>query len=129
MQNASTIGNYGLGDAVQFMVSTDGKTIRGTNRGLGWRTRQVRGHMSDDSVQQLSGDMTASPSRTPGTERSPGRGDTPVVSDNGTEVAHNPDFEQYGKGFKFISKPVSKASTSFPGSGENPGSKPPGKGS
>ncbi|KAK5311756.1 hypothetical protein LTR93_011616 [Exophiala xenobiotica] len=52
-QNTSTIDNYGLGNAVQFMVLTDGKTIRGTNRGLAWRTRQVGGHMSDETVQQF----------------------------------------------------------------------------
>ncbi|KAE8381497.1 hypothetical protein BDV26DRAFT_278708 [Aspergillus bertholletiae] len=57
-ENISNIDNYATGDALQFMVSTNGKTINGTNRGLGWRTRQVGGHLSDESVQQLSRDMT-----------------------------------------------------------------------
>lgn len=113
-QTTSTIDNYALGDAVQFMVSTDGKTIRGTNRGLGWRTRQVGGHMSNDSVQQPSRDMTASPVRNAGTEGSPVQSDQPPVSDEGAEQP-NSDFERYGKGFKLASKPGSKASTSFPG--------------
>lgn len=39
------------------MVSTDGSTIRGKNRGLMWRTRQVGGYLSDASVQQLSRDI------------------------------------------------------------------------
>jgi hypothetical protein len=45
-ESIRVIENYATGDAVQFMVSTDGKTIHGQNRGLGWRTRQVGGHMS-----------------------------------------------------------------------------------
>ncbi|KIV81272.1 hypothetical protein PV11_03469 [Exophiala sideris] len=76
-QTTSTIDNYALGDAVRFMVSTDGKTIRATNCGLGWRTRQVGGHMSNGSVQQLSRDMTASPVWNAGTERSLVQGDKP----------------------------------------------------
>jgi hypothetical protein len=44
-ENISTIDNYATGDAIQFMVSTDGKTIHGKNNGLGWRTRQVGSHI------------------------------------------------------------------------------------
>ena len=57
-ETVTTVENYGTGDAVQFMVSTNGQVIHGKNRGLGWRTRQVGGHLSDESVQQLSRDMT-----------------------------------------------------------------------
>jgi len=39
--NVSTVDNYATGDAVQIMVSTNGKIIHGKNRGLGWRTRQI----------------------------------------------------------------------------------------
>lgn len=52
-----TIQNCAKGDAIQFMVSTNGKTICGKNEGLGWRTRQVGGYISDDSLQQLSRDI------------------------------------------------------------------------
>jgi hypothetical protein len=58
-ENVSTIDNYGTGDAVQFMVSTDGRTIYGRNKGLGWRTRQLGGHVADASLQKISGDFTA----------------------------------------------------------------------
>jgi hypothetical protein len=58
-QNVSDIENYGTGDALQFMVSTEGKTLRGRNRGLGWRTRQVGGYTNDESLQQLSRDLTS----------------------------------------------------------------------
>ncbi|KAF9883069.1 hypothetical protein FE257_004126 [Aspergillus nanangensis] len=50
-ESISTIENYATGDSVQFMVSTDGKTLYGKNTGLGWRTRQVGGYLSDASVQ------------------------------------------------------------------------------
>jgi hypothetical protein len=123
-QTTSTIDNYGLGDAVQFMVSTDGKTIRGTNRGLGWRTRQVGGHMSNDTVQQLSRDMTALLVRNVRTETSPAQADKVAASDNGAECQSSSNFERFGKGFKLASKPVSEASTSFPGSGESLGPNP-----
>lgn len=56
-ENVSTIDNYATGGAIQFMVSTDGKIIHGKNRGLGWRTRQVGGHLNVASLQQLSKDM------------------------------------------------------------------------
>jgi hypothetical protein len=52
-KNMSTIENYAEGDAIQFMVSTNGKTICGKNCGSGWRTRQIGGYMSDVSLQQL----------------------------------------------------------------------------
>ncbi|QSS66008.1 hypothetical protein I7I51_06859, partial [Histoplasma capsulatum] len=58
-ENISIIENHATGDAVQFMVSTSGKVIHGKNRGLGWRSRQVGGYLSDSSVQQLSRDMTS----------------------------------------------------------------------
>lgn len=53
----STIENSAEGDAIQIMVSTNGKIICGKNRGSGWRTRQVGGYMSDTSLQRLSQDI------------------------------------------------------------------------
>ena len=50
----STIENHAVGDAVQIMVSTNGKIIHGKNRGLGPRTWQVGGYISDTSLQKLS---------------------------------------------------------------------------
>lgn len=50
----SRIENYSKGDAVQIMVSTNGKLIDGKNHGLGWRTRQLGGYLSDNSLQQLT---------------------------------------------------------------------------
>lgn len=50
----SRIENYSKGDAIQIMVSTNGKLINGKNEGLGWRTRQLGGYLSDNSLQQLA---------------------------------------------------------------------------
>lgn len=58
-ENVTTVDNYGTGDNVQFLVSTRGQIIHGRNRGMGWRNRQVGGHLSDASVQQLSRDLSA----------------------------------------------------------------------
>ncbi|RMZ85804.1 hypothetical protein DV737_g387, partial [Chaetothyriales sp. CBS 132003] len=57
-ENVMVIDNYATGDAVQFMVSTNGKILHGKNRGLGWRTRQVGGYLSGPLVAQLSKDMS-----------------------------------------------------------------------
>jgi hypothetical protein len=56
-QNVTTIDNYAMGDSVQFMFSTDGNKIHVTNKALGWRTRQLGGHMSNGTAQKLSDDM------------------------------------------------------------------------
>ena len=57
--NMSTIDNYATGDAVQFMIWTNEKPIHGKNRGLGWRTRQVGGHINYDSLQQIARSLTS----------------------------------------------------------------------
>lgn len=62
-KNTSIIENHATGDAVQIMVSTNGKTLHGTNRGLGWRSRQVGGYLSDQTVRQISRDMSSIPTR------------------------------------------------------------------
>ena len=104
-ETVSIIDNYATGDSVQFMVSTDGKTIHGKNRGLGWRTRQVGGHLSDASVQQLSRDMTTISIRNTGTEGAPSRSDALTVPNDGVENGPISDFRtRYGQGFKLMSK-------------------------
>lgn len=58
-ETISVIDNYATrDDTVQFLVSTSDKTIHGKNRGYGFRIRQVGGHLSDESVQQLSRDIS-----------------------------------------------------------------------
>jgi hypothetical protein len=100
-QNISVIDNYGTGDVVQFMVSTNDQILHGTNRGHGWRTRQVGGHLSDASVQQLSRDMA-------GTVITPLRGTAPSVSKDEVEQKPDAEFERYGRGFTLTSKNTSE---------------------
>jgi hypothetical protein len=104
-KNISTIDNYATGDAVQFMVSTDGNTIHGKNRGLGWRTRQVGGHLSDLSVQQLSRDMTSIHFQQSGNDDPSSRANTISVPGDGVESEPGSEFKvRYGPGFKLPPK-------------------------
>ncbi|KAL4888244.1 hypothetical protein BDV59DRAFT_188987 [Aspergillus ambiguus] len=111
-ENISTIENYATGDAIQFMVSTDGKTIHGKNRGLVWRTRQVGGHISDTSVQQLSRDMTSINIRHVASEDQTTPKDAPsCVSESETRKNLPSEFrDRYGRGFKLT--PESSSGTS-----------------
>jgi len=104
-ENISTIDNYATGDAIQFMVSTNGKTIHGTNRGLGWRTRQVGGHLSDVTVQQLSQDMLNNRLRNTGNGGLSLQDDPLSVSGDGAENKSGSEFRgRYGPGFKLDPK-------------------------
>ncbi|KAF3027228.1 hypothetical protein E8E12_000140, partial [Didymella heteroderae] len=43
--------------AVQLLVSNSQKTIHGKNRGYGDQIKQLGGHLSDESIQKVSGDF------------------------------------------------------------------------
>lgn len=98
-KSVSVIENHATGDAIQFMVSTKGKILHGTNRGLGWRTRQVGGYLDDETVKQISQDMnnlafrnSNAAEQLPQSEEAPGS-------------ARNAEFkERYGEGFKLTSQ-------------------------
>ncbi|KAL2813587.1 hypothetical protein BJX63DRAFT_442901 [Aspergillus granulosus] len=49
----STVDKYATDESMKFMVSTVENTFHAENQELGWRSRQIGGHLSDDSVQQL----------------------------------------------------------------------------
>lgn len=53
----STIENFATGDAIQYLVSTNGKSVHGKNLGLGPRTFQIGGYLSDTSLQTVSRGM------------------------------------------------------------------------
>lgn len=111
-ENVSVIENHGTGDALQFMVSTNGKILHGKNRAYGWRSRQVGGHLSDASVQQLSRDISTinmshlkvgEPSSTE--HRKPGPRDD-------VEGEMTAEYKQrYGRGFKLRTTNFPEAST------------------
>lgn len=104
-QNITVVDNYGTGDAVQFMVSTDGHTVHGKNKGLGWRTRQVGGHLSDLSVQSLSRDMNNVRYQYNEDERPSSRDHRESVPNDREENRPGSEFkERYGPGFKLSPK-------------------------
>lgn len=102
-ENISNIDNYATGDAVQFMVSTNGTIIHGKNRGVGWRSRQVGGHLSDVSLQQLSRDFTSinlgSTLRPSSQDNSPNSPNNEIPSETTSEFK-----ERYGRGFRLSPK-------------------------
>lgn len=119
-ENASTVDNYATGDAVQFMVSTNDKIIHGRNRGLGWRTRQVGGHLSDASLQQLSKDMTRMNFANLNHKVSPSAGVTPSAQDERSEDQPLSGFkERWGHGFKLTTERAAPiVSSTIPPTGE-----------
>jgi hypothetical protein len=80
-KNTSIIENHATGDAVQIMVSANGKTLHGTNRGLGWRTRQIGGYLDNETVRQISRDMVSISTRDSNDPEPRPPGDSPTVSD------------------------------------------------
>lgn len=57
-EEISIIDNHATGDkAVQMLVSNSQKTIHGKNRGYGDHIKQLGGHLSDESIQKVSGDF------------------------------------------------------------------------
>ncbi|KAI4285289.1 MAG: hypothetical protein L6R38_000771 [Xanthoria sp. 2 TBL-2021] len=117
--NVSTIENYATGDAVQFMVSTSEKTIHGKNRGLGWRTRQGGGHISDDSFQQIArslASITIPRSEPRGSSPPGGTRFVPGVDVEPGKESDSKFKEQYGRGFKLTPQCVSNAPPSGTGS-------------
>lgn len=108
-ENISNIDNYSTGDAVQFMVSTNGKTLHGRNRGLGWRTKQFGGYMSDVTVQKISRDFSGLNLQNRESEILSSEGHTPSMPGDETENNHGSEFqERYGRGFKLTSKTTAK---------------------
>ena len=98
--NFSTIDNYAVGDAVQFMVSTDGKTIHGTNRGLGWRTRQVGGHIGEEALKEIAQSLTSLAVPVSGAAQ-----ESTAPATQGEQKTEAKEFsDQYGEGFTLSSR-------------------------
>ena len=102
--NVSVMDNYATGDAVQFMVSTNEKTIHGKNKGLGWRTRQVGGHISDESLQQIARSLASVTNET-----------AQVLDDNhGLDTYSKPKTEEQHKENVELSRTYNTSPTSVP---------------
>ena len=119
-EHVSNIENYATGDAIQFMVSTDGRPLHGVNRGLGWRSRQVGGHLNDTTVQQISRDFSTINIQNTGSESPPSRDKTQPVPDDG-ETKHKSGSkfkERYGPGVKLMSRTSADSAMSSAGAAE-----------
>lgn len=98
-ENVSIIDNYATGDATQFMVSTNGKILHGTNRGLGWRTRQVGGYISDSTLVNISRDISNTNFvNTGNSDTSPAIANPPVSNDPRESGLASKYSERYGRG-------------------------------
>jgi hypothetical protein len=122
-ENVTKVDNYSYGDAVQFMVSNSDKTVHGSNRGLGWKSRQVGGHLSDASIQKLSGDFSNLRFEKSGDHNSPLQHDVSSVSNVRTEKSHSEFAGRHGPGVKLTPKTspmtTAGASQSRPSSSSN----------
>ncbi|KAL7948772.1 hypothetical protein V8C42DRAFT_229349 [Trichoderma barbatum] len=103
-RETSIIENHATGDAVQVMVATDEKTLHGTNRGLGWRSRQIGGRMDNETVRQISRDMVTVTIRNVQDDDPPLRKGTPTEPTERERAGRPTEFhERYGEGFKLTS--------------------------
>lgn len=115
-ENVSVIENYGTGDSLQFMVSANGKVLHGTNRGLGWRSRQVGGYMSDESIQQLSRDLaTMNTSHLKDINPLPKSGPAPSTDGRGNGEVTADFQDRFGRGFTLKPTDAPEIHTSSPG--------------
>jgi len=106
-ENISVIDNFATGDdAVQFLVSTNNKTIHAKNRGYGMRPRQLGGHLSDESLQQVSRDMTLTLGGYAKDDGSSSRERSVYSPDDTVESTVVGFRERYGPGFPLKSVPA-----------------------
>jgi hypothetical protein len=96
--NISIIDNHATGDeAVQFLVSNSLKTIHGKNRGFGDQIKQLGGHLSDESIQKVSGDFLQMSIRSSGI-RASSRSSDALSKDNDVNEGKRHWRPQYGSG-------------------------------
>ncbi|EOA90859.1 uncharacterized protein SETTUDRAFT_102238 [Exserohilum turcica Et28A] len=106
-ENVSVIDNYATGDeAVQFLVSNSQKTIHGKNRGYGDFIKQLGGHLSDQSIQKVSGDFLQMSIQRPGY----GYPDDKVPEAKGIDERGTNWRPEYGGGRTLKSQPVASDS-------------------
>lgn len=92
--------NRGTGDVFQLMVSTGGggKYVRGRNEGSGWKIRQFGGCASNETVRQVSKDMSSMSFTSAKTsERFSGSADAPESARGGgswSSVEPKPDVRR-----------------------------------
>ncbi|KAJ4310817.1 hypothetical protein N0V94_008254 [Neodidymelliopsis sp. IMI 364377] len=108
-ENISVIDNHATGNkAVQLLVSNSQKTIHGKNRGYGDHIKQLGGHLSDQSIQKVSGDFVKMVIQ---------RSEDALSEDNGTNEEATKWRPQYGNGKTLRSRLLSDATARLDVSG------------
>jgi hypothetical protein len=119
-KNITKVENYAASDnALQFVVSTNGKVVHGKNRGEGRNPRQFGGYLSDQSLQQLSRDMVRIALHSTEDLEPPSGSNTPPVSD-AVQSRSDAEFrDKWGQGHK-LSPKSTKENDGLPSSSQGP---------
>ena len=102
-EQISNIENDAEGDdTIQLMVSTDGKPLKGKNKGKGDRLKQAGGHFDNPTLQQVSKDFRTISVHHKDIKKST-KEDTPAAVPRAASVP--PEGRFNGPGFSLASKP------------------------
>ncbi|KAL2810545.1 hypothetical protein BJX63DRAFT_401759 [Aspergillus granulosus] len=114
-ESITTVDNYATGDAIQFMVSTNGQVIHGRNRGLGWRSRQVGGHLNDASLQQISRDFSTISFQNRESNMSSPDSSNQASADIASSESASDFSRRYGRGEKLTPSSTSRSTPTIAG--------------
>ncbi|EGY18601.1 uncharacterized protein VDAG_09127 [Verticillium dahliae VdLs.17] len=103
----SNIENHAEGDdTIQFMVSTNGKPLNGTNRGIGQTLKQAGEQFGETSLQQLSQDFKSIALHQSGVGRRSNKPTAPKSDHEPTVASPTTPFgDRHGPGFT-LAKPL-----------------------
>jgi hypothetical protein len=112
-ETVSVIQNRATGNAIQVMVSADGKPIHGTNEGTGEWARQVGGYMSNETIQQVMRDMLKMTLATCEVEKAKASEKKAIAGkDRDEESSEDSKFEDlYGEGFTLACESPTESTT------------------
>lgn len=111
-EEISVIDNHATGNkAVQLLVSSSQKTIHGKNRGYGDHIKQLGGHLSNESIQKVSGDFVQMIVHVP--ERASSLHVDSLSEENNTDRGAGTWRPQYGNGKTLRSRLLPDAVTNY----------------
>lgn len=107
----SNIENHVEGDdTIQLMVSTNGKPLKGKNRGIGQRLKQAGGHLDDASLQQVSKDFKSTALHQTELGGQDANRSASIPGDDSTSAEPVPPFgDRHGLGYILTKRSVSSA--------------------
>jgi hypothetical protein len=112
-ETVSVIQNRATGNAIQLMVSANGKPIHGTNEGTGEWTSQAGGYMSNETIQQVMRDMLKMTLATCEVEKAKASEKKAIAGkDRDEESSEDSKFEDlYGEGFTLACESPTESTT------------------